>query len=333
LVKVTHLTKTYGDRVVVNDLSFELEKGKVYGFLGPNGAGKSTTMNMITGYLAPTKGSVLINDVSMQKDPCKAKAQIGYLPEIPPLYMDMTVYEYLEFAAELKSVPGFQKTEEIEKVICKAHLKEVSDRLIKNLSKGYRQRTGLAQALLGNPEILIFDEPSVGLDPKQIVEIRNLIKELGKEHTVILSTHILSEVCAVCDHVLIISKGQLMANATPDDLMQEYNEKQRLMLVLKGNATGAHKAVEKIKGVECIHVIEEGASSCKIEITAKPGCDLRENVSEVSQKQGCTILELNVSHVTLEEVYLKLTTEEHYKEILAQKGLLEEEEEIEMEEE
>ncbi len=218
MIEVRNLVKKYGNHVAVDHLNFTVEKGKIYGFLGPNGAGKSTTMNMITGYIASTEGDILIDGHNILEEPEEAKKRIGYLPEIPPLYQDMTVREYLEFAAELKAVPREKKKSNIEEVMSTIKIEDVKNRLIKNLSKGYKQRVGLAQALLGYPEIIILDEPTVGLDPKQIIEIRDLIKGLGRKHTVILSSHILSEVSAVCDHVLIIDKGRLVASDSPENL-------------------------------------------------------------------------------------------------------------------
>lgn len=309
MVKVTHLTKKYGDYCAVDDISFELQDGHVYGFLGPNGAGKSTTMNMITGYLAPTKGTVLIDDISMMKSPEKAKKLIGYLPEIPPLYPDMTVTEYLKFAAELKGISKFERTDKIRKIIETVKLELVEERLIKNLSKGYKQRVGLAQALLADPKIIILDEPTVGLDPKQIVEVRDLIRRLGEDHTVILSTHILSEVIAVCDHVLIVSGGKIVADDRIDRLVDKYNEKQRLTLVVKGNSSNAEKVVGQIEGIEEKAMVEENAASCKMRITAKPGCDIREEIFVKCFESGLTALELNVEEISFEDVYLKLTNE------------------------
>ena len=212
MIEVTDLTKRYGDHLAVDHLSFKVEKGQIYGFLGPNGAGKSTTMNIITGYLAASGGTVTIDGHDVQQEPEEAKKCVGYLPEMPPLYLDMTVEEYLRFAAELKKVPRAERMGQVEQVMEMTRITDMRGRLIKNLSKGYRQRVGLAQALLGSPEVLILDEPSVGLDPKQIIEIRDLIRELGKSHTIILSSHILSEVSAVCDHVMIISHGRLVAS-------------------------------------------------------------------------------------------------------------------------
>lgn len=316
MVKVTHLTKKYGDYCAVDDISFELQDGHVYGFLGPNGAGKSTTMNMITGYLAPTKGTVLIDDISMMKSPEKAKKLIGYLPEIPPLYPDMTVTEYLKFAAELKGISKFERTDKIRKIIETVKLELVEERLIKNLSKGYKQRVGLAQALLADPKIIILDEPTVGLDPKQIVEVRDLIRKLGKEHTVILSTHILSEVIAVCDHVLIVSRGKITADDSIDRLVEKYNEKQRLTLVVKGNSSNAEKVIGQIEGIEKKTMLEENAETCKIRIAAKPGWDVREEIFVKCFESGLIVLELNVEEISFEDVYLKLTNEAFDRETL-----------------
>lgn len=309
MVKVTHLTKKYGDYCAVDDISFELEEGCVYGFLGPNGAGKSTTMNMITGYLAPTRGSVLIDDISMMKSPEKAKKLIGYLPEIPPLYPDMTVIEYLKFAAELKGIDKIERMDRIRKIIDTVKLETVEERLIRNLSKGYKQRVGLAQALLADPKVIILDEPTVGLDPKQIVEVRDLIRRLGEEHTVILSTHILSEVRAVCDHVIIVSRGKIAADDNIDHLVEQYNEKQRLILVVKGNSSNAEKVIGRIDGIEEKKMLEESAEFCRIGITAEAGRDIREDIFVKCSESGLIVLELNVEETSFEDVYLKLTSE------------------------
>lgn len=309
MVKVTHLTKKYGDYCAVDDISFELEEGCVYGFLGPNGAGKSTTMNMITGYLAPTRGSVLIDDISMMKSPEKAKKLIGYLPEIPPLYPDMTVMEYLKFAAELKGIDKIERMDRLRKIIDTVKLETVEERLIRNLSKGYKQRVGLAQALLADPKVIILDEPTVGLDPKQIVEVRDLIRRLGEEHTVILSTHILSEVRAVCDHVIIVSRGKIAADDNIDHLVEQYNEKQRLILVVKGNSSNAEKVIGRIDGIEEKKMLEESAEFCRIGITAEAGRDIREDIFVKCSESGLIVLELNVGETSFEDVYLKLTSE------------------------
>ena len=218
MIEVKHLTKKYGTHLAVDDLSFTIEKGRIYGFLGPNGAGKSTTMNIMTGYIGASSGEVIINGHNILEEPEKAKKCIGYLPEIPPLYLDMTVSEYLYFAAELKKIPKADRNAQVIKVMELIKLVDMKDRLIKNLSKGYRQRTGLAAAILDFPDIIILDEPTVGLDPKQIIEIRELIRTLAKDHTVILSSHILAEVQEICDDILIISKGKLIAEGSPDEL-------------------------------------------------------------------------------------------------------------------
>ena len=218
MIEVKNLVKKYGSHLAVDHLNFTVDTGQIYGFLGPNGAGKSTTMNIMTGYLGATEGEVLINGHNILEEPEAAKKCIGYLPEMPPLYTDMKVNEYLRFVAELKKIPKTERQEQIEKVMLMVKIMDVQDRLIKNLSKGYKQRVGLAQAILGFPEIIILDEPTVGLDPKQIIEIRELIRELAKEHTVILSSHILAEIQEVCDYIMIISKGKLVASDTPENL-------------------------------------------------------------------------------------------------------------------
>lgn len=311
MLKVSHLTKEYGSFVAVNDISFETQPGKIYGFLGPNGAGKSTTMNMITGYIAPTKGEILIDDVSMLDNPLKAKALIGYLPEIPPLYMDMTVLEYLNFAAGLKGIKDkILKEAEVSRVMELTNVTDVSDQVISILSKGYKQRVGLAQALLGDPKLIILDEPSVGLDPKQITEIRKLIKDLSKNHTVILSTHILSEAASVCDEVIIINKGQMLSMDTTENLINQYNEKQVIKLVLKGNSSKAESVLNGIEDIETMTVVSEDTDSCAFDITAKAGADIRETIFTNCSKESLTILELNVYKITLEDIYLKLTKEE-----------------------
>ena len=235
MIEVENLVKRYGNHLAVDHLTFQVEPGKIYGFLGPNGAGKSTTMNMMTGYIAPTEGTVRINGFDIQKNAEEAKRCIGYLPEIPPLYQDMTVLEYLRFAAALKKIPKKEVETQLADIMEMTMTTDVSERLIKNLSKGYKQRVGLAQAILGYPEVIILDEPTVGLDPKQIIEIRDLIKSLKKKHTVILSSHILSEVSAVCDYVLIISHGKLVASDTPDNLGKLAAGSNNLSLIVKGD--------------------------------------------------------------------------------------------------
>ena len=243
MIEISHLVKKYGDHYAVKDLNVRIEEGQIYGFLGPNGAGKSTTMNMITGYLAPTAGTVKVDGFDIVKEPEKAKEHIGYLPEIPPLYSEMTVEEYLKFAAELKRIPGKERAAQIEKAIKTAQLEDVRKRLINNLSKGYKQRVGLAQAVLGDPETIILDEPTVGLDPRQMIEMRELIRSLKKDHTVILSSHILSEVSAVCDQILIISKGELVASA--GRTAGKAKRRRRAGALCKGNCSAVKDAFVK----------------------------------------------------------------------------------------
>ena len=254
MIEVKGLTKRYGKNVAVDHLNFRVKEGQIYGFLGPNGAGKTTTMNMLTGYLAASEGKILIDGHDISEEPMEAKRCIGYLPEMPPLYLNMTPLEYLEFAAELKRLPKEQQDEAVRKVMEQTQIWDMQDRLIRNLSKGYRQRVGLAQALLGDPKVLILDEPMVGLDPKQIIEIRELIRSLGKKHTVILSSHILSEITSICDHVMIISHGKLVASDTPEKLGQYMKSSDVMELRIRGSAEACEKAkrlLEKaIKGLE-----------------------------------------------------------------------------------
>ena len=254
MIEVKDLTKRYGKNVAVDHLNFRVKKGQIYGFLGPNGAGKTTTMNMLTGYLAASEGKILIDGHDISEEPMEARRCIGYLPEMPPLYLNMTPLEYLDFAAELKRLPKEQQDDAVRKVMEQTQIWDMQDRLIRNLSKGYRQRVGLAQALLGDPKVLILDEPMVGLDPKQIIEIRELIRSLGKKHTVILSSHILSEITSICDHVMIISQGKLVASDTPEKLGQYMKSSDVLERRIRGSAEACEKAkrlLEKaIKGLE-----------------------------------------------------------------------------------
>ncbi|HIZ74033.1 MAG TPA: ABC transporter ATP-binding protein, partial [Candidatus Mediterraneibacter stercoravium] len=252
MIEVRNLVKKYGNHLAVDHLDFKIEDGRIYGFLGPNGAGKSTTMNIMTGYLGATEGEVLINGHDILKEPEEAKKHIGYLPELPPLYMDMTVREYLEFAAELKKIPKKKREDSVTEVEKLVKIKDVENRLIKNLSKGYRQRVGLAQAVLGFPEIIILDEPTVGLDPKQIIEIRELIRKLSERHTVILSSHILAEVREVCDHILIISKGKLVASDTPENLEKMMGDADTVEIETKASPSQIRELLKNIPGIEQI---------------------------------------------------------------------------------
>ena len=312
MIEVRDLVKKYGSHLAVDHLNFTVEQGQIYGFLGPNGAGKSTTMNIMTGYLGATEGQVLINGHDILKEPELAKRSIGYLPEIPPLYMDMTVMEYLKFSAELKKIKRTDIEEVVEDVVELVQLEEVKQRLIKNLSKGYRQRVGLAQAVLGFPEIIILDEPMVGLDPKQIIEIRELIRELAKNHTVILSSHILAEVSEMCDHIMIISQGKLVASDTPENLEKLLRGSDKVFI----EAEAEPERVEEILSVIRtsleedssisweLHADESGVVSAEIEVK---GNDIRRDIFCAFAKESCPLLTIRREKVSLEEVFLELT--------------------------
>lgn len=333
MIEVRNLVKKYGNHVAVNHLNFTVEKGKIYGFLGPNGAGKSTTMNMITGYIASTEGEVLIDRHNILEEPEVAKKKIGYLPEIPPLYQDMTVQEYLNFAAELKMIPKEKRKANIEEVMSTTKTIEVKNRLIKNLSKGYKQRVGLAQALLGYPEIIILDEPTVGLDPKQIIEIRDLIKSLGQKHTVILSSHILSEVSAVCDHVLIIDKGKLVASDTPENLGKLMSGANSLELTVKGQESEIRKALDMVENIEdVIYHDSLIQNACDFTIKLSGNQDMRENIFFALAEVKCPILKMQSSNMSLEEVFLKLTDDaEKERKVEIESGIFEVDENMEPE--
>lgn len=314
MIEVSNLVKKYGDHTAVDHLSFQIEKGKIYGFLGPNGAGKSTTMNMITGYIASTEGKVMIDGHDILEEPEAAKKCIGYLPEMPPLYFDMTVLEYMKFAADLKKIPRNQKDKQIKEVMDMVKITDMKDRLIKNLSKGYRQRVGLAQAILGYPEVIILDEPTVGLDPKQIIEIRDLIKSLKQKHTVILSSHILSEVRAVCDYVLIISHGKLVASDTPDNLERLAVGSNSLLVKVKGEKDTIRKDLETIEGVTGVEMSYDSDEELwKTKVSIQENVDIREKVFYAMAKANCPIYEMQVKRVSLEDVFLELTEGEKKK--------------------
>jgi ABC-2 type transport system ATP-binding protein len=306
LIEVKNLVKKYGDHTAVDHLSFTVEKGQIYGFLGPNGAGKSTTMNIMTGYLGATDGEVLINGHDILKEPQAAKKSIGYLPELPPLYMDMTVMEYLKFSAELKKIKKEDREQEIEKALKLVKLADVQDRLIKNLSKGYKQRVGLAQAILGFPEIIILDEPTVGLDPKQIIEIRELIRELAKEHTVILSSHILAEIREVCDYIMIISKGKLVASDTPEHLEELMNGSDTIHIETRAEEETVREILSGLKDIEDVTYTQEN-EILKAEVKTKERKDIREVIFSAFAEAKCPLLTLQKTTVSLEEVFLELT--------------------------
>ena len=309
MIEVSNLVKKYGDHVAVDDLSFKVEKGQIYGFLGPNGAGKTTTMNMITGYIASTQGKIVINGHDILEEPEEAKKSIGYLPESPPIYSDMTVMEYLKFAAELKEISKEKREQLINEAIAQMKLDEVKERLIKNLSKGYKQRVGFAQAILGYPEILILDEPTVGLDPKQIIEMRDLIKSLGEKHTVILSSHILSEISAICDYVMIIARGKLVASDTPENLGKMMNS-NALEMTVRGTEKRIKTILEKIPDIQEIkteHSQEEGAVDISVQTTDKT--DVREEIFYTLAENKCPVLMMKSSNMTLEDIFLELTSD------------------------
>lgn len=311
MIEVKNLVKKYGNHLAVDHLNFTIEEGHIYGFLGPNGAGKSTTMNIMTGYLGATEGEVLINGHDILKEPEEAKKQIGYLPELPPLYMDMTVREYMEFAAELKKIPKAKRAESIDDVEKLVKIKDVEKRLIKNLSKGYRQRVGLAQAVLGYPEVIILDEPTVGLDPKQIIEIRDLIQSLGKKHTVILSSHILSEVRAVCDYIFIISHGKLVASEETEELVERMSGGQVIELKLKAEEEKIKEVfadAEHITAVESKELPEDGVT--EVTVTAEKNKDVREEIFHICAESDMPILEMINGGKSLEDIFLELTSKE-----------------------
>lgn len=306
MIEVKNLTKRYGDHYAIEDLSFKVEDGQVYGFLGPNGAGKSTTMNIMTGYLAPTAGEVLINGHDIMDEPLEAKKTIGYLPEIPPVYPDMTVREYLSFCTELKKVRKKDRNAEVEKVMKELEITDMSERLIRNLSKGYRQRVGFAQALIGNPETLILDEPTVGLDPKQILDMRELIRSLGKKHTVILSSHILSEVSEVCDQVLIINHGKFVACDTPENLEKSRDNGTILTVSSEGDKQTVLKALRTVVQVTEKDLTEKnGVVTANIDVP--DGSDIRKRVSEALFAANCTVVGMSTKKANLEDIFLKLT--------------------------
>ena len=308
MIEVNNLVKRYGSHLAVDHISFRVEPGKIYGFLGPNGAGKSTTMNMMTGYIAPTEGTVTINGHDIVKEPEEAKKCIGYLPEIPPLYQEMTVKEYLMFVAELKKIKGKERENQISEVMEMTMITDVSERLIRNLSKGYKQRIGLAQAILGYPEVIILDEPTVGLDPKQIIEIRELIKKLSEKHTIILSSHILSEVQAVCDEIMIISKGRLVACDTPEGLTSLKNGSATLEVHILGEAEKAERVIQTIPGVSQYTICEgheKGCVKAVIETDAKE--DIRVELFYALANEKLPILSMNRLEKSLEDIFLELT--------------------------
>ena len=309
MIEVKHLTKRYGSHLAVNDISFEVHDGEILGFLGPNGAGKSTTMNILTGYLSASEGSVSINGYDVLEQPNEAKSNIGYLPEQPPLYLDMTVREYLDFMYDLKkcTLPRQQHIAEICRIL---KIEEMYPRVIKNLSKGYRKRVGFAQALIGNPPVLVLDEPTVGLDPNQIIEIRALIKSLGKHHTVILSSHILSEIEAVCDRIVVINRGRIVADDTATDLSHKYSGDHRLMVRVKGPGADVQATLSTIPGAKKVTSLgqrEPGIYEFSIEPEGE--ADVREEIFHRMAERNWPLMGLNSMEMSLEEIFIELTRE------------------------
>lgn len=308
MIEVNHLTKQYGKIKAVDDISFTVEDGCIYGLLGPNGAGKSTTMNMLTGYLAPTSGTVRINGHDIQEEPREAKACIGYLPELPPLYTDMTVREYLLFVSELKGVKKkVDRAEDVEKAVARTGLETMEKRLIRNLSKGYRQRVGIAAALLGNPKVIILDEPTVGLDPAQMIEMRALIHDLGNSHTVILSSHILSEVQTICDRVLIIAHGKVAAQGTPEELAAQLAARGVISATALGTREAILAAACAVPGLSDLRITAEKANEVSFTASSTSGEDLRAALSRALADAGCPVLSLSSETMSLEDVFLQIT--------------------------
>ena len=310
MIEVKNLVKRYGNHAAVNDLSFTVETGKVVGFLGPNGAGKSTTMNMITGYIAPTEGEVLIDGIDIMDEPELAKKNIGYLPEIPPLYPDLKVREYLSFVAELKKVSKKDRDIEVHKIMSKTKTLDVSERLIKHLSKGYKQRVGLAGAMMGNPDILILDEPTVGLDPSQIIEMRELIRELSKNHTVLLSSHIMQEISAVCDEIIIINEGKMITKDTPENITKKMVDTNGVHVVVKGDKTKLKEALRTISGIKNVSYDNDkdtDEDTTGLTIYCAEDEDIRVDLFYALAKAECPLIEMNKLDTSLEDAFLALT--------------------------
>ena len=307
MIEVKNVSKKYGNFVAVDNISFDVKDNEVVGFLGPNGAGKSTTMNMITGYIEPSKGKIIVDGYDVSKSPRKAKKQIGYMPETVPLYSELTVKEFVNYMADLKYVKSKEKKAEVEKALKETGLEEVKNKLIKNISRGYKQRVSMAGALIGNPKVLILDEPTVGLDPKQITEIRGLIKDLGKKHTVILSSHILSEVSQICERVVIINNGKIIAIDTPENLEENTKETNSIFLTVEDKKDNMKTIKTKMQDVTGVKLIKDNKDGTKqYEITAKENVDIRKQAFEILPKEDITIFELKKTETTLEDAFLKL---------------------------
>ena len=307
MIKVENVTKKYGSFVAVDNISFEIGEGEIIGFLGPNGAGKTTTMSMITGFIEPTEGKIEIDGYDISKKAKKAKREIGYMPENVPLYNDLTVKEFVTYMAELKKVKGKEKKEEVQRVIKATQIDDVQNKLIKNLSRGYKQRVSMAGALVGNPKVLLLDEPTVGLDPKQVTEIRSLIKSLGKNHTVVLSSHILSEISQICEKVIIINKGKIIAQDTPQNLEEKVQTENSLIVTVEDKENKFEEVIKNIDGVTNISLITKNADgTIKYSVKSAEEKDVRKDVFEAAAKNGITILEIKKSEATLEDAFINL---------------------------
>lgn len=335
MIEVKNVTKKYGNFTAVDNITFTVKDGEVVGLLGQNGAGKSTTMNMITGFIEPTEGNIVINGFDIMKKPLKAKKQIGYMPENVPLYTELTVKEFVTYMAELKLVERKIRKQEVENVIKEIGLQGVENKLIRNLSRGYKQRVSMAGALVGNPEVIILDEPTVGLDPKQITEIRSLIKELGKKHTVILSSHILSEVSQICERVIIINHGKIVAIDTPENLENKTKEKNTILVTVEDKNEKMKNLKEEVKEIEEIKLVKDNEDGTKqYAVTSADKVDLRKKIFEILPKQDITIFELKKDESTLEDAFIKLidsdkkenTNKEESKEKIKEKKIKEKEE-------
>jgi ABC-2 type transport system ATP-binding protein len=313
MIEVKNLSKHYGQNVALNNISFSVEEGTVVGFLGPNGAGKSTTMNIITGYLSASSGMVTVGGYNTLDNPNEVKKLIGYMPEMPPLYSDMTVKEYLNFMYDLKKVT-LPREKHMKEICSLVKIDEVYPRLIANLSKGYKQRVGIAQALLGNPPVLILDEPTVGLDPKQIIEIRNLVKNLGKKHTIIFSSHILPEIQAVCERIIVINKGCLVADGTPDNLAHNLSADHQLIVRMAGTEKELQNGLRTLKNVEGVESSGEKETGVfEFTVKAREGADLRRDLFHLAAKKDWPIMSLSNSELSLEDVFLRLTSSSYLK--------------------
>lgn len=335
MIEVKNVTKKYPNIKAVDNINFTIKDGEVVGFLGPNGAGKTTTMNMITGFIEPTEGQIIINGFDIVKKSKKAKKQIGYMPEGVPLYTELTAREFVNYMAELKDVKAKERKDAVEKAIEETGLKDVQNKLIKNLSRGYKQRVSMAGALVGNPEVIILDEPTVGLDPKQITEIRSLIKELGKKHTVILSSHILSEVSQICERVIIINHGKIVAIDTPENLENKTKEKNTILVTVEDKNEKMKNLKEEVKEIEEIKLVKDNEDGTKqYAVTSADKVDLRKKIFEILPKQDITIFELKKDESTLEDAFIKLidsdkkenTNKEESKEKIKEKKIKEKEE-------